>query len=65
MPLGRRAAIRKMIVDNGGETKDEMIVTRDPADDKPAVIEVVLVAMPLAADCALAAADFSARLEIR
>ena len=54
-----------MIVDNGDETKDEMTVTRDPADDKPAVIGVVLVAMPLLADCALATADFSFRLETR
>jgi len=54
-----------MIGDRGDETEDEIAVTRDPVDDKPAVMTVVSVAMPLLADCALATADFSFRLETR
>jgi len=53
-----------MIGDRGDETEDEIAVTRDPVDDKPAVMTVVSVAMPLLADCALATADFSFRLEL-
>jgi hypothetical protein len=65
IPFGRRAAIRRMIGDRGGETEDKIAVTRDPADDRPVVMAVVSVAMPLLADCALAVIDFSAMVEMR
>jgi hypothetical protein len=48
-----------------GETKDEIDETRDPADDKPAFMTAVPVAMLFSADCALTAAEFSAKLDMR
>jgi hypothetical protein len=65
MPRGRRAAMLKTIGDKGGDTEKDIADAIDPADARPAVTAAVSVAMLLAADWALAAADFSARLESR
>ena len=57
--------MRRIIGDKEGDIDDEMAVTVDPARDKVFVMEGVSVAMPRSTDCAVAAADTSARLEIR
>lgn len=63
MPRGRRAAMRNMTGESGGDTEEDMADTREPADVRPVVTAAVSVAMPLAADWAFHAADFSARLD--
>jgi len=65
IPRGRKAAKRSMTGDKVGDTDDDRALTRDPAVERPAVIGAVSVAMPLSADWAFAAADLSAKLDIR